>query len=172
MKEKSDFKTRNERSYTNGEITVYWKPVACIHASACYRELIEVFNPARRPWVDMKGAATEKIIETVNHCPTEALSWKWNDESRNEGISQEGHSNHIRFRRPELYEMSEPESSDEALVVRVMPDGPLVVEGSFCIKMADGEEKHLSGTNSLCRCGHSRSKPFCDGEHREKGFKG
>lgn len=171
MKEDNDFKTRNERSYSNGEITVYWKPVACIHASSCYRELIEVFDPASRPWVNMKGAPTDRIIETVNLCPTEALSWKWNDESRNTDIPIEGHSNHIKYRRPELYRVAAAMHEGKPLSVKIMPDGPIIVEGTFIIKTEKGD-KVVSGINSFCRCGHSKSKPLCDGEHRIKGFTG
>ena len=89
------------RRYTNGEITVYWKPESCVHASHCYRELIEVFDPGRRPWVDMYGASTGQIIETVNLCPTDALAWKWNEEEKNKEIDAD-QLNHIIFRRPEL----------------------------------------------------------------------
>ncbi|NMB71943.1 MAG: hypothetical protein GYA22_07330, partial [Bacteroidales bacterium] len=69
---------KHDRTYTNGEITVFWKPGKCIHATTCYRELIEVFNPRKRPWVNMQGAPTERIIEVVDKCPTQALSWQWN----------------------------------------------------------------------------------------------
>ena len=66
------------RQYTNGEITVFWIPTKCIHATTCFRELIEVFNPGRRPWVIMDGAPTRRITEVVNKCPTQAIIWKYN----------------------------------------------------------------------------------------------
>ncbi len=67
--EKDDKQFSGGRRYKNDEITVYWKPSACVHASYCYRELIEVFDPGRRPWVDLDNSTTENIIEVVNLCP-------------------------------------------------------------------------------------------------------
>src|SRR5512136_1680681 len=120
------------RKYKNEEITVYWKPDACIHASYCYRELIEVFDPSRRPWVDMNGASTERIIEVVNLCPTEALAWKWNDESKNASVGSD-QLNHIKFRRPELMNSIDQESKEQAAIVKIMPDGPIVIKGNFTL---------------------------------------
>jgi CDGSH-type Zn-finger protein len=52
------------------------------------------------------------------------------------------------------------------------PNGPLRISGNFVIKDAEGRDFDLSGRTviSLCRCGHSDNKPFCDGSHGRKGF--
>lgn len=73
----------NNRIYSNGEISVFWTPSLCNHATVCIRELRSVFDVSRRPWIDMSGAPTEDIIRTVNKCPTMALTFKWEDESKN-----------------------------------------------------------------------------------------
>jgi CDGSH-type Zn-finger protein len=54
----------------------------------------------------------------------------------------------------------------------VRNDGPLRVEGEFELVDAEGQPYGLGGrTNiALCRCGHSASKPFCDGSHKTSGF--
>ena len=157
------------RKYTNGEITVYWKPGACVHASYCYRELIEVFDPGRRPWVDMSGSTTERIIEVVNMCPTEALSWKWNDDDKNKEISID-QTNHIVFRRPELMEPTGSVEEVNRVSVKVMPDGPIVLKGDFTFIYNGTTKKIKEGILSICRCGASDHMPFCDGVHRKIGY--
>ncbi len=54
----------------------------------------------------------------------------------------------------------------------VTKNGPLRIEGEFLILDADGAPFDLSGRKSisLCRCGHSENKPFCDGSHKRVGF--
>ena len=51
-------------------------------------------------------------------------------------------------------------------------NGPLKISGSFVIKDAQGNTFDLAGreTISLCRCGQSANKPFCDGAHNRAGF--
>jgi CDGSH-type Zn-finger protein len=56
--------------------------------------------------------------------------------------------------------------------ITVLHDGPLVVEGDFEIVDQEGKSFGLAGRTklSLCRCGHSERKPFCDGSHKRVGF--
>jgi len=157
------------RRYRNNDITVYWKPDACVHASYCYRELIEVFDPGRRPWVDMNGATTERIIEVVNMCPTEALTWKWNNEGKNKEISAD-QTNHVTFRRPELLVETEPLGQENPVSVKIMKDGPIVIKGDFTFNYSGNKKEMKHGIISLCRCGASNQMPFCDGTHRKIGF--
>jgi CDGSH-type Zn-finger protein len=51
-------------------------------------------------------------------------------------------------------------------------NGSIKVEGDFEVYDASGNKYELGGRTriSLCRCGHSATKPFCDKSHREKGF--
>ena len=159
------------KRYRNEDITVYWKPSTCIHASYCYRELIDVFDPSRRPWIDMNGASTEQIIEVVNLCPTDALSWKWNDEEKNENI-ESNQLNHIKFRRPELMSKKEPKVEEEPVSVKIMVDGPIVFKGNLILEYNNTKKEVKNSIISICRCGISDHQPFCDGKHRKVGFIG
>jgi putative redox protein len=73
-----DDDTEKKLHYTNGEVTVVWKPELCKHAGRCVTQLPSVFNLQQRPWVDANGAASLKIMEQVNRCPTGALTGFYN----------------------------------------------------------------------------------------------
>ena len=68
--------------YTNGTITITWKPGTCIHSGICARGLSAVFDPKRKPWIDMSQAETDRIIEQVKKCPSGALSIAENDDNK------------------------------------------------------------------------------------------
>ena len=69
--------------YNNGKITVIWKPGICIHSGICFKGLAPVFDPMRKPWIDMSRADTQQIIEQVKKCPSGALSYVKNVEVNN-----------------------------------------------------------------------------------------
>lgn len=136
--------------YSNGEVTIVWKPDVCIHSTLCWKGLKEVFNPAERPWIKPEGAVTEKIIEQVRKCPSGALSYFMNDETQKEIVAE----------------------AAEMLNIEITPNGPILIKTECTIQHIDGHTETKTGTTALCRCGHSNKKPFCDGTHRKVEFKG
>jgi CDGSH-type Zn-finger protein len=60
-----------------------------------------------------------------------------------------------------------------AATVRVLSNGPLMVQGEVEVVDAEGKPHSRSGdTLYLCRCGASGRKPFCDGSHKTTGLRG
>lgn len=80
----------DNRKYSNETITVVWQPGECVHAGRCFTLLRRVFDPGRRPWIDLSRAGTEEILEVVEACPTRALTFFWNDPAK--GIAGWEHS--------------------------------------------------------------------------------
>lgn len=117
----------------------------------------------------MDGSETEKIIKVVDRCPVDALTWKYNDDEKNQDIGPE-HPNHIKNRRSSLMQEKDTERI-KAATINLMDNGPFVVDGGFLLERENGSRSRFSGTVSLCRCGASKMKPFCDGTHRTIDFK-
>ncbi|MBA6155345.1 (4Fe-4S)-binding protein [Tenacibaculum sp. S7007] len=134
------------KEYSNDDITVVWKPNTCIHAKKCWKELLQVFNPQNRPWVNMEGATTARIKKQVEACPSGALSYISKGESQ---------------------ETMHTETKVEAL-----ENGPLLVYGTLHITNSDGITEKKNKTTAFCRCGASQNKPYCDGAHVKAEFKG
>ena len=54
--------------------------------------------------------------------------------------------------------------------VAISNDGPIWARGGVPVIGPDGERYEVRNRQTLCRCGHSGNKPFCDGTHKEIGF--
>ncbi len=142
-------KNKIVKEYTNEEITVIWKADLCAHSTNCWKNLVSVFDPRRRPWVDMEAASSDEIIKAVDNCPSRALSYRIN-----KGV-----------------EMKEEEKSVD---VKIKPakNGPYLISGNFTILDSEGNIIESDKKVALCRCGASGNKPFCDGTHKQSGFEG
>lgn len=66
--------SKDDRDYSNGEITVEWRPDKCVHCKVCVDGLPQVFNIDARPWVNMQAATTDEIKKQVEACPSGALN--------------------------------------------------------------------------------------------------
>ena len=61
---------------------------------------------------------------------------------------------------------------DGPLVITVRNNSMLVAKGPMTIVCADESCAATRNKAAFCRCGHSASKPFCDGSHKDFGFEG
>lgn len=64
------------KEYSNGDVTIVWKPKLCIHSEVCVKTLPKVYNPKERTWIKPENATTEELISQVAKCPSGALSIK------------------------------------------------------------------------------------------------
>lgn len=135
------------KRYTKDDLTVVWKPNTCIHAKHCWKDLIQVFNPKNRPWINLDGATEKRIIAQVEKCPSGALSY--------ELATEKGTVSHSLETK-----------------VEVLPNGPLLVYGTLEVKDTEGNVETKNKTTAFCRCGASQNKPYCDGAHMNIDFKG
>ena len=137
---------RGVREYSTDEIVVEWEPTLCYHSHNCIRALPRVFDPDRRPWVDIEAASADEIEAAVARCPSGALR------TRRVGVP-------------------EPKR-EQPLEVRASAQGPLLVRGGVRVLDAEGNVLYEGEKTALCRCGGSQNKPFCDGTHKTNGFEG
>jgi len=137
------------KKYSNGDVTIIWRPDLCNHSAICFRTLPNVFKPWDRPWIDPNAASTEDLIKTVKRCPTRALMYEIN--------------------APEP-EKEEKGVAKESAVITILQDGPILVEGHYRVIDEQGNEIVCREDPALCRCGASKKKPFCDGTHADIMF--
>jgi len=128
------------KEYTNGELTVLWKPQQCIHSGICLKGLPKVFDLKQRPWVNMNAASSEEIVGLVRDCPSKALSIKG-----------------VRFK--------EEDRSDQQITL--IPGGPIIVKGGATVNERKRTEV-FHETVSFCRCKRSKNFPYCDGTHAQR----
>lgn len=137
------------RDYVGKEITIHDNRKICSHAKECVNNLPSVFKLGSKPWIDSDGSKMQDIINTVRKCPSGALSY-----------SIDG----IEYRDPK--EQRDP-------ILTVLKNGPYYITGGIDligenIEFGEGASKEHY---TLCRCGTSENKPFCDGTHTTINFK-
>lgn len=140
----ADSKLNKRDDYIGKNITIHDNRAVCAHAGLCTDGLSSVFKLKQEPWIDPDADDAEKIIEIVNSCPSGALSYSVNDIESNE-IERE------------------PK-------VTVAKNGPFVVTGDIELLGQTMGDQVSKEHYTLCRCGASKNKPFCDGTHWSIGF--
>ncbi len=113
----------------------------CIHSRQCVLGRPDVFVPnIEGEWIHPDRATPEEITALAQNCPSGAITYERLDGGANEA--------------PPLVNL-----------VRVRENGPLAVHAEMSV---EGQGALLRAT--LCRCGLSKNKPFCDSSHIAGGF--
>jgi CDGSH-type Zn-finger protein/uncharacterized Fe-S cluster protein YjdI len=122
-------------------LTLHFEAKRCIHARFCVTGLPHVFQAnVEGDWIDPDAASTEALVGVAHACPSGAIRY-----TRHDGGAEE--------------------TPPEVNMLRIRENGPYAVHAD--IKLAG----HAPMTRAtLCRCGLSKSKPFCDNSHIEGGF--
>lgn len=127
--------------YRGVGVTVRFDGQRCVHSRNCVLGDPRVFVPnAPGPWIHPDAASIERVVELVHACPSGALTYE-----RTDGV--------------------ESEQPPVVNTVRVRENGPLAFHAQ--LHFAGGE---VALRATLCRCGASKNKPFCDGSHSAAGF--
>ena len=140
----SDRTKDGRRDYVGKAITIHDNRGLCAHAGVCTERLSSVWRMGMKPWIDPDGANVEAIIETIGACPSGALSYSVDN--------------------------VEHRDCNNSAAIKLSKNGPYIVTGGIELESTEFGESTSREHFTLCRCGASKNKPFCDGSHYDAGF--
>ena len=79
MSMREELEKQGYKTYENDEIEVFRNPGICQHAGKCARGIPAVFDPKRRPWIDLSQASAKAIAAVIDQCPSGALRYELKD---------------------------------------------------------------------------------------------
>jgi len=128
--------------YIEGKhLTLVYEGKRCIHARFCVTGAPGVFLAnVKGPWIQPDGIETERLVEIAHACPSGAIRY-----ARHDGAPDE--------------------APPPVNLLAVREAGPYAVRGELSLA---GQASGFRAT--LCRCGASKNKPYCDGSHHDVGF--
>ena len=133
------------KAYIGQRITIYDNRALCAHAAFCTDELAAVFRHKDDPWIVPDAASVAEVVRVIAKCPSGALSY--------------------------AIEGAEAKPAARAPMVTITDNGPYAITGAIRLEDVTMGEGASPEHYTLCRCGASKNKPFCDGSHWDAGFK-
>jgi CDGSH-type Zn-finger protein/uncharacterized Fe-S cluster protein YjdI len=123
------------------KLTLTFEAKRCIHARFCVTGAPAVFHAnVQGPWLFPDATDAERLVDVAHACPSGAIRYV-----RKDGRAQE--------------------AAPPVNLAVVREGGPYAFRGDLRI-----DDASIGFRATLCRCGASKNKPFCDGSHRDAGF--
>ncbi len=126
-------------AYEGTSISIADNRGVCSHMGHCTDNLPDVFRMKEEPWIDPDTASPENIKKVIHMCPSGALSY-----------TEDGVIHKEYPQDPEVF---------------IGKDRSYHVVGNIDLEDPDGSKPETKDHYTLCRCGGSKNKPFCDGTH-------
>lgn len=128
-------------SIRGSRVTIHFNAERCIHSRNCVLDRPDVFVPnVEGEWIHPDNATPDEVAALAANCPSGAITYVRHDGGGNE-------------------------AAPRVNTVRARENGPLAFHASLRF-----EEGGTALRATLCRCGASASKPYCDGSHAKNGF--
>lgn len=123
------------------KVLVRFEGKRCVHSRQCVLERPDVFVPnVAGEWIHPDAVSVEDVVKVAESCPSGAI-------------------------RYERLDGGPAEAAPVVNVVRIRENGPLAFRADLRVGGAS-----VGYRATLCRCGASKNKPYCDGSHVEAGF--
>jgi CDGSH-type Zn-finger protein/uncharacterized Fe-S cluster protein YjdI len=131
----------DDNQASTDDITIRFDTQRCIHSRHCVLAAPRVFLAnVKGPWLHPEEDSVEHLVQVAHSCPSGAITYERHDG----GV---------------------PEGPPEVNVINIRQNGPYAMHATLAI---EGQAPLFRAT--LCRCGQSGNKPFCDNSHIEAGF--
>ena len=129
------------------DATIHFDAQKCIHSRTCVLSHPDVFVPnVQGEWIHPDAQSVEELMHVAKSCPSGAISVMRNQVANGDATDSNG--------------------APIVNTVRVRENGPLAFEAALQIN----GQKQTNPRATLCRCGQSKNKPYCDGSHSAAGF--
>lgn len=129
------------------DATIHFDAQKCIHSRTCVLSHPDVFVPnVQGEWIHPDAQSVEELMHVAKSCPSGAISVMRNQVANGDAADSNG--------------------APIVNTVRVRENGPLAFEAALQIN----GQKQTNPRATLCRCGQSKNKPYCDGSHSAAGF--
>ncbi len=139
------FSSKNEldeeiiQRYDGKDINIIFNRSICAGAGNCVRNFPKIYKNASEDWIFPDNDNIEQVKNSVKSCPSGALAYEINQEIHQEKYNE--------------------------IKINIIKNGPINVKGNVSIQVDKWSTNANREKFSLCRCGASRNKPFCDYTH-------
>lgn len=127
------------QKYNGKEINIIFNRSICAGAGTCVRNFPKIYKNASEDWINPDGDSIDEVKKSIKQCPSGALSYEFKDESSNEKYKE--------------------------CKITIIKNGPMNILGDVNLNVDKWSTNANQQKYSLCRCGASENKPFCDYTH-------